>query len=625
MITKNTITIVPWMTELWVWADKFEISEEALPRNREGLLTITNLVICSKQLTELPESIGQLTKLRRLVVSKNQIDRLPDSIGQLINLECLDISDNPLTTLPESIIQLKKLEFITIAEDITTNKLVDLSAEVTDFLRGLRHGCKGWSDTIKPKRRTSIQEYLQRQKSLINDGIIASKNVDRAALQTVLDWAESFAVSNIQTDIDKLANQNALSIDSYTKPIPAAIGYLTQLRSLILRDSMSSNDRVCQADDKLPDSIINLVNLETLSLVCKDAVFIPADLYELKNLKTLEITFHELNAIPKVLTAMSCDIKLLIHSKQDRLPDNLVDISSLTELSIYNDCLTELPESISRLEKLKELTINSSHLKKIPQDIGNLVDLTHLRLNCEKLECLPESLKQLTSLCGLNIPNQLTDQLPINLIKRYRDNELWITNISSITLYESLTDSYRLSAFGFFLVKEDWVESELIDLKEKTAPEFLFGLQTTEKTIKQFDVVDGIIICQPDEIQKVMKMFETAFYLPSIGVNYVGIHYDDLRDTLSFKRPAKFIQSSVVKLSELDIALSQIVSQISKEINIKSFIFNFEGSRHPSFEEWDKITVSIEGKVLDEKNLFFHAEITDELDQCWMGAIYVAS
>ena len=177
----------------------------------------------------------------------------------------------------------------------------------------------------------------------------------------------------------------------------------------------------------------------------------------------------------------------------------------------------------------------------------------------------------------------------------------------------------------FFLVNGDWDENELIDLKQKTVSEFLFGLQTTEKTIKQFDVVDGIIICKSNEIQQVLKMFETAFCLASIGVNYVGIDYDNLRDTLSLKKPAKFIQSSAVSLSELDIALSRIVSQISKEISIKSFIFNFEGIRHPSFEEWDKITVPIEDKVLDEKNLFFNAEIADKQDRCWMGVIYVAS
>ena len=68
-MTSNIITTEPWMTELWVWADKFDIYEEDLPRNRESLLAITDLDIRFKQLTELPESIGQLTRLRRLIVS----------------------------------------------------------------------------------------------------------------------------------------------------------------------------------------------------------------------------------------------------------------------------------------------------------------------------------------------------------------------------------------------------------------------------------------------------------------------------------------------------------------------------------------------------------------------------
>ena len=33
------------------------------------------------------------------------------------------------------------------------------------------------------------------------------------------------------------------------------------------------------------------------------------------------------------------------------------------------------------------------------------------------------------------------------------------------------------------LVNDDWEENELIDLKQKTVSEFLFGLQTTEKLL----------------------------------------------------------------------------------------------------------------------------------------------
>lgn len=310
---------------------------------------------------------------------------------------------------------------------------------------------------------------------------------------------------------------------------------------------------------------------------------------------------------------------------EEVLPRDHATLLASTDLSIDCSQLTTLSESIGYLYNLTNLTVNCEALEHLPETIGQLSQLEKLTVNSHKIQQLPDSIANLENLRLIDVPNQLISQLPIGVIEKYRNNELWIKNITFTKLYTPHMSEYDLSEFGFFLVNDDWDENKLIDLKQKAVPDFLFGLQTTEKTINQFDVVDGIIICQPDEIQHVMKMFETAFYLPSIGINYVGIHYDDLRDTLSFKRPAHFIQSSVVRLSELDIALSQIVNQISKEIGIKSLIFNFEGSRHLSFEEWDMITTPNEEKVLDEKNLFFNAAIIDELDQCWMGVIYVAS
>lgn len=310
---------------------------------------------------------------------------------------------------------------------------------------------------------------------------------------------------------------------------------------------------------------------------------------------------------------------------KDVLPRDHATLLALTDLSIDCSQLAKLPESIGYLCNLTNLTLNCEALEHLPESVGQLSQLEELTVNSHKIQQFPDSIAHLANLRLIDVPNQLISRLPIAVIERYRNNELWIKNITFTKLYTPQKSEYDLAAFGFFLVKDDWDESQLIDLKQKTAPEFLFGLQTTEKAIKQFDVVDGIIICKPDEIQQVMKVFETAFCLQSIGVNYVGIPYDDLRDTLSFKRPAKFIQSSTISMSKLDIALSQIVRQIPEEISIKSFIFKFEGSRHPSFEEWNKIAAPIEDKVLDEKNLFFSAKVTDDSDQCWMGAIYVAS
>ncbi|HAX71153.1 MAG TPA: hypothetical protein DCY14_16180, partial [Anaerolineae bacterium] len=55
------------------------------------------------QLTELPDSLWQLTQLTNLNLSSNQLTTLPDSLGQLTQLTTLYLSDNRLTTLPDSL------------------------------------------------------------------------------------------------------------------------------------------------------------------------------------------------------------------------------------------------------------------------------------------------------------------------------------------------------------------------------------------------------------------------------------------------------------------------------------------------------------------------------------------
>ena len=64
----------------------------------------------SKKLTELPESLGQLTQLQRLELYNNQLTALPESLGQLTQLQTLHLSRNQLTALPESLGQLTELQ-----------------------------------------------------------------------------------------------------------------------------------------------------------------------------------------------------------------------------------------------------------------------------------------------------------------------------------------------------------------------------------------------------------------------------------------------------------------------------------------------------------------------------------
>jgi internalin A len=69
------------------------------------------------QLTELPQSIGNLTNLTTLSLSDNQLTKLPESIGNLTNLEILYLDYNQLTELPESIGNLTNLEQLWLGDN----------------------------------------------------------------------------------------------------------------------------------------------------------------------------------------------------------------------------------------------------------------------------------------------------------------------------------------------------------------------------------------------------------------------------------------------------------------------------------------------------------------------------
>ena len=143
-------------------------------------------------------------------------------------------------------------------------------------------------------------------------------------------------------------------------------------------------------------------------------------------------------------------------------------------------------------------------------------------------------------------------------------------------------------------------------------------MQTTEKTIKQFDVVDGIIICQPDKVQQVMKMFKDIFCN-----EFTAIPYPDVEEALSFAKPAKFIQASALEMSKSDQVLSQIIDQIPKEITVKSVMFQVESNRYFTVDEFKVMSDTIDNMGAEDEHIFYSAKVVDKPEHCWMGMIYM--
>jgi len=98
-----------WMNQLWDWADKYQVSNDSMPRDAAKLVELNSLKIESDQITTLPEALCNLVNLKQLRLQCTNLRGLPCSISQLQSLNYLEVNSDKITDLqaelPESFIQ----------------------------------------------------------------------------------------------------------------------------------------------------------------------------------------------------------------------------------------------------------------------------------------------------------------------------------------------------------------------------------------------------------------------------------------------------------------------------------------------------------------------------------------
>jgi GTPase SAR1 family protein len=202
-----------------------EMKIEAARRSGAKKLNLSNM-----GLTELPESLGQLTQLQTLDLSYNQLRALPESLGQLTQLQEINFAENRLTRLPQSLIQITRMRSL----NLTGNRL------------------------------TTLPEWLVQLKSL--SYLYIHGNNFGGVLPPV--------VYQLKSLIGLYAADNRLH------SLPPEIGQLANLEDLFL----GRNQLVT-----LPKEIGQLKALERLWLVQNQLSTLPHDILELRSLKALDL------------------------------------------------------------------------------------------------------------------------------------------------------------------------------------------------------------------------------------------------------------------------------------------------------------------------------------------------
>ena len=201
------------------------------------------------------------------------------------------------------------------------------------------------------------------------------------------------------TSYSYIDNKSVLQSESEsTKPLPGAIGNLTNLKYLRLRGF-----------NELPEQIAQLDSLETLVYMKCAFTEFPKVLCKLKNLKSLNIFSKSLERFPDELGNLSSLTSFDMRGTQvQELPESIGNLSKLTNIQLCaNENLKALPESIGNLTNLEKLDIRASDLKTLPSSIGNLKQLKSLGLYQNGLQSLPESIANLRGLEQLDVSETL--------------------------------------------------------------------------------------------------------------------------------------------------------------------------------------------------------------------------
>ncbi len=231
-------------------------------------------------LTELPESIAQLSLLTELHLYNNRLTELPEWLGNLKGLLVLDLGSNLLRTLPESLGNLSQLRWL----ELQSNQLNLLPESLSNFTQ------------------------------------LYSLDLSNNQLEVIPEFLGQFT----QLQTLNLSNNKLVKL-------PECLGQLTQLQTLNL-----SNNRLTI----LPERLEQLTQLQTLNLSNNRLTTLPECLGQLTQVNSLELSGNQLAILPEWLGQLT-QLKLLDLSfnKLTDLPPSLAQLEHLETLNLDNTSL----------------------------------------------------------------------------------------------------------------------------------------------------------------------------------------------------------------------------------------------------------------------------------------------
>lgn len=204
---------------------------------------------------------------------------------------------------------------------------------------------------------------------------------------------------------------------------------------------------------------------------------------------------------------------------------------------------------------------------------------------------------------------------------KYQLDNTKVDDIPCVALYRPNKGHYSPSVIACFIISDGWNEQALLALKGKAEADILVGLQTDDHKYERLDIIEGIVRCQPDEVNDVIALLDVKSASTIIGI--------DVADVISLFECGysfQFVQASATNESESDVvkaATQRLVSQLARAHHMKGLLVTVKSVESPSLATIAYISESVENSLsIDYEFIYYSASMNDELDTFRLRAMY---
>ncbi|WP_419916171.1 ABC transporter substrate-binding protein [Candidatus Poriferisodalis sp.] len=390
---------------------------------------------------EIPRAIGELTDLRELDLQNNRLYRqIPAEIGELTNLTLLDVKHNALWGRnPVELWQLDNLRVLDMRGNRMSGPLPSELGEMTQLSHLVISDNLFWGELPAEIGQLGNLAWLDVSRNSLS-GELPAEIGDLASL-TWLDASNNTLSGEIPAEVGNLGELITLDLraNQLTGPIPAELGGLGELEYLVISENRLSGELPAEIGQlaelrhlrlehnslggALPPELGDLGELRYLRLESNQLTGqIPSEVGQLARLKELRLERNRLTGdIPSQIGELGKLQALNLGDNQlsGTIPAELADAASLAELRLDRNLLTgRIPSALGALTKLKHLDLSDNVLYgQVPYALWDLTELRELRLNDNELSGpLKTAVANLTELTELDLSNNLfSGQIPVTV------------------------------------------------------------------------------------------------------------------------------------------------------------------------------------------------------------------